>query len=153
MCVVGNDTYDYKDISLIPYIPCIVMYSHSRSQMKYSRKGNDLRIFCVSRFSHIFRWHSSLSKHLTQTFKMLWTFLHNLTMVMMMLVIVIQMTMLVITLIYCVHLSCLDKGLDLKQSEGWAGAEDSGETQQGGLVTPHMYDRVSSVVENFTNFW
>ena len=50
MCVVGNDTYDYKDISLIPYIPCIVMYSHSRSQMKYSRKGNDVRttnIMCV----------------------------------------------------------------------------------------------------------
>ena len=50
------------------------------------------------------------------------------------------------------HLSCLDKGLDLKQSEGWAGADDSGETQQGGLVTPHMYDRVTTVVENFTNF-
>ena len=49
MCVVGNDTYDYKDISLIPYIPCIVMYSHSRSQMKYSRKGNDLWIFCMSK--------------------------------------------------------------------------------------------------------
>ena len=54
MCVVGNDTYDYKDISLIPYIPCIVMYSHSRSQMKYSRKGNDVRILCVSKIlSHI----------------------------------------------------------------------------------------------------
>ena len=54
MCVVGNDTYDYKDISLIPYIPCIVMYSHSRSQMKYSRKGNDVRIIFVSKIlSHI----------------------------------------------------------------------------------------------------
>ena len=72
---------------------------------------------------------------------------------------VMQMTMMVITACcvitdywFCVHLSCLDKGLDLKQSEGWAGAEDSGETQQGGLVTPPPYDRVSSVVENFTNF-
>ena len=64
MCVVGNDTYDYKDISLIPYIPCIVMYSHFRSQMKYSRKGNDLWIFCVSKFlSHI-----SLTQFLIKTF-------------------------------------------------------------------------------------
>ena len=64
MCVVGNDTYDYKDISLIPYIPCIVMYSHFRSQMKYSRKGNDLRIFCVSKIlSHI-----SLTQFLIKTF-------------------------------------------------------------------------------------
>ena len=47
MCVVGNDTYDYKDISLIPYIPCIVMYSHFLSQMKYSRKGYDTIILYV----------------------------------------------------------------------------------------------------------
>ena len=64
MCVAGNDTYDYKDISLIPYIPCIVMYSHSRSQMKYSRKGNDLPIFYVTKiFSHI-----SLTQFLIKTF-------------------------------------------------------------------------------------